>query len=156
LDTQAFNTELFNAVWHRVTSQNAGTANDADTLKEIIIRISALSQGYRRAAMHFNVHSKIFRFLSSESSKQLSHLQTEYFLLCGDTCFIQTQNNNQLSALLPYLRQCFSAEHELAALCSNAAKNSAKPRLSDLLSKLSNLSMLRSERIFSILQSQIN
>lgn len=82
--------EYFESVWSRVAGDpptKSGQASDCDevTLRSLIVAEATALDFYRKLAARSSTSRRIFAGIAEDEQRHLRHLQTEYYLLTGDS-----------------------------------------------------------------------
>ncbi len=102
---------------------------------------------YSKAASVFSGRAaQLFRKLAADEKKHFSRLQSEYFILTGDTYAVKPFPSGTPKGLLPALRESFISETKAAEDYVAAARESDK-RLFNLFSMLADDAEMHAESL---------
>ena len=132
-ETSALEPRRFAAVWERVNAGQAPNADSSELLVQLIESAHVREMLYKSASRSLPYFTKQLKNLSSRENHAISALQTEYFLLTGDTYPLIRSETKQTPPLLA-LRSCFMSENQ-----SRCALESASRRCDNRQSKLFSL-----------------
>ena len=128
--------ERFEEIWSRVTGRKSAPSR-AGSLRELAAAVSCGEELYRRAALSYRRHSRLFRGIAEQKRRQLAELQLMYFLASGDTADVFCPKS---AAALPpsvlLLRERCRAEAALAERFELAAESSGTEKERELFARL--------------------
>ncbi len=150
MEETALSQSSFDAVWSRV-SGSSGSFDIEYALRELISGMqrrvrSCLGWKRRRDALYPGLAA-----FERREKCMLSQLQTEYFIICGDT-FAGCADTSAAPSLTLFLRECFIEETKAAGTLLDTASRCDDSRLSGVLRQLSAQSREQAAAVLGLLR----
>jgi|GEM_PF-6641704 len=128
--------EHFEKIWSRVTGRKSAPSR-VGSLPELAAAVFCDEKLYKRAALSYRRHSRLFRNIAEQKRRQLAELQLMHFLASGDTAGVFCAK--QGSALPPsvlLLRERCKAEAALAERFELASESAGSEKERAVFSRL--------------------
>ena len=154
MEETALSQSSFDAVWNRV-SGCCESFDIEDTLRVLIAGMQRRVRSCRMWASRRGAAAARLSSLGRAETDMLSLLQTEYFIICGDT-FAGVADISAAPSLTLFLRECFTEEVKAAGTLLDAASRCEDSRLSGVLRQLSARSLEQSAGMLELLRQMLS